>query len=89
MASWQDIAKNARDHRDATLATLDPPLPTLPDDLPLDVTHLPRELLTAEEVLITELTPEEIVERIAKKTFTAVQVTKAFLRRAGLAQKLV
>lgn len=87
--SWQQITKASQAHRDATLSALDPPLPVLPADLPLDVTRLPRDVLTAEEVRITELMPEEVVAQLASRELSAVQVTKAFLRRAGLAQMLV
>jgi amidase len=85
---WQDIARNARDHRDATLALLDPPLPDI-TSLPLDSSTIPKTILSAEELQITESDPVDLVSQLASSTLSAVQVTKAFLRRAGLAQKLV
>jgi amidase len=87
--TWQEIAKQAQDHRDASIAALDPPLPELPAELPLDVTQIPKQILTAQEISITETTSEVLVDKLARGELAAVEVTKAFLRRAGLAQKLV
>lgn len=75
--------------RDGSLARVEPPLGPLPDPLPLNVTGVPRQLLTEEECEITETEPIALVEKISKGEYTSVAVTKAFLRRAALAQKLV
>ncbi|ORY19818.1 amidase signature domain-containing protein [Clohesyomyces aquaticus] len=85
--SWGEIAKKAQDHRDASIALLDPPLPEIAE-LPLNSTPVPKTILTAEEVAITEADPVGLVSQLASGTLTSVQVTEAFLRRAGLAQKL-
>lgn len=85
---WQSIAKRAQDHRDATLAAVQPPVPDI-SDLPLDSTPIPRTLLTAEDVEITESDPVRLVERMASGELSSVEVTNAFLRRAAVAQKLV
>lgn len=50
--------KQAQDHRDASIAALEPPLPEPPAELPLDVTQIPKRILTAQEISITETTPE-------------------------------
>lgn len=50
---------------------------------------IPSEVLEPEEIRITSLPPEELVQLLASGQLTATTVTKAFLRRAGLAQKLV
>jgi Asp-tRNA(Asn)/Glu-tRNA(Gln) amidotransferase A subunit family amidase len=46
-------------------------------------------VLTPEEIKITESTVEDLATLLAKGEFSAVTVTKAFLRRAALAQKAV
>ncbi|KAK9447604.1 amidase signature domain-containing protein [Limtongia smithiae] len=75
--------------RDESCAKVEPPLGPLPDPLPLNVTSIPAMVLTAEECYITESDPIVITEKIARGELSAVQVTKAFLRRAALAQKLL
>lgn len=86
--SWQDVATAMQKHRDGTIAAVSPPLPDVPSDLPLNVTKLPSKFLTQEEVSITESSPESLLASIASSELSAVTVTNAFLRRAGLAQKL-
>lgn len=87
--TWQEVAQDRQAHRDATIAALSPPLPAIPSDLPLNVTVVPKTLLTKQEVEITESAVEELVPRLASGRLSAVEVTNAFLRRAGLAQGLV
>lgn len=87
--TWQEIAQDRQAHRDASIAALSPPLPALPSQLPLNVTDVPRTLLTKDEFDITECLVEQLVSRLASGTLSAVHVTNAFLRRAGLAQGLV
>ena len=89
VAKWQTVAKKAQDHRDKSIAEVQPAIPEVPAELPLDVTGLPKELLNEKEVSITEKPAEELVEALASGKLTSVEVTSAFLRRAGLAQKLV
>lgn len=86
--TWQEIAKTAQDHRDSTL-NLDPPVPDVPANLPLDVTAIPKILLSPEAVAITQTPPEELVMSLALGRLTSLTVTSAFLQRAGVAQKLV
>ena len=88
-ASWQDVARTAQEQRDASVARVKPAIPELPADLPRDVSGLPKELLSSEEVEITQTAPEDIVASIASGKLSSVTVTEAFLRRAGLASKLV
>ena len=89
MSTWQDTARQMQEHRDATIAALDPPLPSLPDDLPLNVTGIPKQILTGREIEVTESSPEYLLNALAGGLVTSTEVTKAFLRRAGLAQGLV
>ena len=87
--SWQDVAKTAQKHREKSISKVEPAIPEVPSDLPRDVTGLPKDLLTKEEVEITETTTEGLVTALAIGKLTSAIVTKAFLRRAGLAQRLV
>lgn len=87
---WQDIAREAQDLRDATIAQVEPPLPDLSNDKqPANVMGIPAEILQSHELSITQLPPEELVALLASGQLSAVAVTRAFLRRAGIAQKLV
>lgn len=86
---WQAVASKLQSHRDATIAALDPPLPTLPSDLPSNVTGIPKQILSESELYITELPVEELIPKLANGELKAVDVTKAYLRRAGLAGLLV
>lgn len=89
MKPWQDIATEAQQYRDRTIASITPPVPGVPDGLPLNVTGLPKQLLSTSEVEITEKPAEELIALLTKGLLSSVEVTQAFLRRAGLSQKLV
>ena len=86
--NWQDIARQVQEHRDATIAEVRPRIPDIPKILPLNVTGIPRDLLSAREVEITESPTESLVESLASGQLTSREVTTAFLRRAGIAQGL-
>lgn len=86
--TWQEVAKIAQDHRDASIRRVDPPVPGVPAHLPLDRTGIPKYLLSTEEVVITQTAPEDLIASIASGKYTSTAVTTAFLRRAGLAQAL-
>lgn len=87
--NWKEVAKKAQEHRDASVKLVEPAVPDVPTELPLDVTKIPKQLLTTEEVGITETAPEDLVTSLASGELTSTAVTSAFLRRAGIAQKLV
>ncbi|KAI0456435.1 amidase signature domain-containing protein [Xylaria acuta] len=86
-ASWQDVAADRQRHRDATLASLNPPLPKL-SAIPLDTTSIPGTILTAEELDITGRNVEDLITMLASGQWSAKAVVQAFMRRAGLAQQL-
>ncbi|MCJ1272107.1 hypothetical protein MMC22_012014 [Lobaria immixta] len=86
--SWQEIVKQAQEARDASLKLVDPAIPDVPSELPLDVTEIPKYLLSTEEAVITQTAPEELVASLASGRLKSVAVVTAFLRRAGIAQKL-
>jgi amidase len=88
-ATWEEVAADRQKYRDASIAAVQPLVPDPPADLPLNVATIPRDLLHGDEVEITEAPPEEILFRLANREISAKQVVIAFLRRAGLAQKLV
>ena len=88
-SSWQEVAKQAQEYRDASISRIEPGLPGVPKDLPLDCTEIPKYLLSTEEVTITQTAPEDLISSLASGRLTSTTVTKAFLRRAGLAQALV
>ncbi|KAI9660313.1 MAG: hypothetical protein M1821_009663 [Bathelium mastoideum] len=87
--AWQDVAKEAQEHRDRSLSTLEPKIASVPFELPQNVIRIPSKLLTAEEINITERPPEDLLLKLAGGELSAVVVTRAFLRRAALAQRLV
>ena len=86
---WNEVAKTAQEYRDASIARVEPAVPEVQQYLPRDVTSIPKELLSKEEVEITQTLTEDLLVSLACGKLTSITVTKAFLRRAGLAQKLV
>ena len=87
-ATWQEVALDRQKHRDATIAELSPSLPVL-IDIPQNTIPVAKKVLTPEEIQITESTVEELVPQLADGKLSSTTVIKAFLRRAGLAQKVV
>jgi amidase len=87
-AAWQDIAVDRQKHRDATIAAVSPTLPNI-NHLPLNTVHLAMQVLTSEEIDITESSVEELIWKLARADISSVTVTNAFLRRAALAQVAV
>jgi hypothetical protein len=90
-ATWQEVAAGMQKHRDSTLLAIRPPLPKDLNSrtIPLNVTGIPKQILTPKEVEITEAAVEVLVPLLAEGKLTAVEVANAFLRRAGVAQLLV
>ena len=88
---YRDIAIEAQKHRDASIAEVDQTLLSRPEQRPLprDVTGVPAQVLTQDELSITESAPEDLLHQLATARLSAIGVTKAFLRRAGLAQTVV
>ncbi|KAK6336388.1 hypothetical protein TWF696_001948 [Orbilia brochopaga] len=87
---WQKIALERQQYRDASISRISPRIPNVqPANLPLNVLNTARSMLTRQEVKITEMSSTELLGLLASGKLTAVEVTNAFLRRAGVAQKLV
>jgi amidase len=87
-ATWQEVAADRQKYRDATLAQVEPALGTA-KDITLNTLPIAKQLLTEQEIKITETTVEDLVKQIANSEVSSVDVVKAFLRRAVLAQTLV
>jgi amidase len=85
---WQEIAREAQEYRDASLATFATDVPPALETIK-NSKIIPMELLQVEDLTITVFRPEELVKLLANRELTATEVTTAFLRRATLAQKLV
>ncbi|RDL40206.1 uncharacterized protein BP5553_00185 [Venustampulla echinocandica] len=75
--------------RDASVADVQPPLINLPYTFPKNVSRIADDFLTNEELKITSFDAPELVRLIREKSYTCEAVTRAFLRRAALAQKVV
>ncbi|KAK0922625.1 hypothetical protein LTR91_004360 [Friedmanniomyces endolithicus] len=86
--SWQDISATMLKHREQTIAAIEPAIPDPPKELPLNVTGIPKQLLPADVISITETPTERLLQNLASGTLSSTDVTKAFLQRAGLASKL-
>ena len=88
ITSWQDIAGKAQEYRDASMRRVQPAVPKAPEPLPLDVTSIPKTLLSQQELYATQISPEVLIEKLASGELKSIDVTAAYLRRAGLAQAL-
>lgn len=86
-ATWQDVAADRQRHRETTLAAIEPPIPDISSP-GSNTIAIAKEVLNPQEIQITESKVEELAPRLANGELSAVTVTKAFLRRAALAQKL-
>ena len=92
---WQEIAKEAEDHRRESLVKVVPGLPAAFENiqfstvLPQNSTGVPGKALHPKDFQITQRLPEELIQLMARGELSSVEVTTAFLRRAVLAQKLV
>ncbi|KAK8007902.1 monooxygenase [Apiospora arundinis] len=87
--TWQEKVDWARAQRDASLAKVEPKLDGIPGtgDLPLSSQDLPKAVLTPREIEITErYTVTELLGLLRERQITVEEVTRAFLRRAALAQ---
>jgi amidase len=90
-ATWQEVAAGMQRHRDETIMAVRPPLPSNLKHLtlPLDLTGIPNQILSPQEIEITHLKVEDLAALLAKSELSAIDVITAYLRSAGLAQKLV
>jgi len=89
---WTDIAAKAQTKlRNSIPAEYRIPHDKLPPEDQLDVTGFPAKcgLMSEGELKITESYATEIVGAVAAGEWTAVEVTKAFCKRAAIAHQVV
>ncbi|KAL9083098.1 MAG: hypothetical protein Q9159_005972 [Coniocarpon cinnabarinum] len=87
---WSGVAQDAQQYRDKTLSLVYPELSADSGQaLPINVRDLPSSKLSNDELHVTETTPEDLVIALNKGALTSADVTRAFLRRAAVAQTLV
>jgi amidase len=86
---WQSFAREAQDNRDTSFSQFSGILSELPSNLPKNVTSIPDSTVHPYTLEITNLPPEELLASLATGEHTALDVTKAYLQRATLAQGLV
>ncbi len=87
---WKDRAR-AKKRQQLESIPKDWVLTNLPDKSQLDVSDFPRTcgLLSEREMEITESDVEVILSKLSKGTWSAVEVTMAFSKRAVIAHQLV
>lgn len=84
---WEEKASWVRSNRDESLTKIQPPLLELPDQLPLNSQSLPQSVLSEREIEITErYSVAELITKLQSRQVSAEEVTRAFLRRAAVAQ---
>ncbi|KAF2010481.1 amidase [Aaosphaeria arxii CBS 175.79] len=77
----------ARDRRDQSLAKVEPKLEGIPSELPQNSQGLAQVVLTPREIEITEkYSVTELLALLKGRKISVEEVTRAFLRRAALAQ---
>lgn len=90
LSTWQEKVAWAQEHRDSSLAKVEPKLTGLPAELPLNSQSLPKAVLTEREIEITEnYTVTELLKVLRERKISVEEVTRAFLRRAALAHAAV
>jgi Asp-tRNA(Asn)/Glu-tRNA(Gln) amidotransferase A subunit family amidase len=85
--SWEDKVQPTRSRREESFKRVEPALQSLPSSLPQNSQGLAKTVLTLKEIEITETyTAIELLEKMRRRELSAEEVTRAFLRRAALAQ---
>ena len=87
--SWQEIATEVQEHRESTIAKVRPQNYQVPGNLPLNVTSIPKAVLSSREIEITQSAADLLIASLGTGRLTSTEVANAFLRRAALAQDLV
>lgn len=90
--NWKEISAQAQEIRDNSIpAEWRIPKDKLPPDDQKDVTDFPAKcgLLSEDELKITGFYATEIVKKIADGEWKAEDVTRAFCKRAAVAQQVV
>ena len=87
--TWQDIAKDAQDHRDSTIAQVKTAVLDVRGQLPKNVMHVLTEMLPSYELELARISMVALLGKLSSGKISATDVTRTFLRQAGLAQGLV
>jgi amidase len=86
-SSWETQAKIPRKIRDDSLLKVQPPLRGLPDELPQNSQLLPSLVLTLRELELTQnYSVNELLAQLRTRKLSSEELTRAFLRRAAVAQ---
>lgn len=88
-STWKKIVQEERTRRDASLFHLAPNPVEVRVPSSACVISVPNEYLSADEVAITQKTPEELVRLLSTGELTSTTVVQAFLQRTRIAHKLV
>jgi amidase len=89
-SSWESKVAGVREHRDASLAKVEPAISLATQELPLNSQKVPASVLTARELELTEgYTVKELLAKLRSREIKVEEVTRAFLRRAAVAQASV
>ena len=86
---WQDVAREAQQLRDQSLAQLDTSVEAKLKTLPHNVIKVPEQVLDASCIAITSPPLEKLLHRASLRSVTSMEIVRAFLDRATVAQKLV
>ncbi|KAK2460815.1 hypothetical protein APHAL10511_007285 [Amanita phalloides] len=88
-ATWKQLAEEKRRRRDS-LIPKEWILKSPPPADQLDVTNIPEQsgILTEREVEITNANVDDLLSKLAVKTWSAVEVATAFAKRAVIAHQL-
>lgn len=90
MGNWQERAAVATARRDASIAKVEPKIEGLPVELPLSSQKLPVAVLTEREIELTKSYPvPQLLNALKERKVSVEEVTRAFLRRAAVAQEAV
>ncbi|EFR01577.1 acetamidase [Nannizzia gypsea CBS 118893] len=89
MTQAQESLARFQARREEALSKVDVDLSRIPEKFSGNVTDIPRQCLSQEDIGITESSAQSLLASLAQGAITATAVTKAFLRRAVVAQKLV
>lgn len=88
--SYKAIAAVARRRRDAVLASFYDVRSIDLTSISNDLTTFPQQsgYLSTEEMNIVESTANEILHKVAERTWSSLDVAKAFCKSASIAQRL-
>jgi amidase len=88
--NWEDRVAPVRGKRDASLLHVEPSLQLSINEWPQNSQPVPRSVLTPREIEITEAySVKQLLAKLRSREISSEEVTRAFLRRAAVAQACV